>query len=281
MRLTPRDHDPRSSGLAYVYAVVSRRAGGVSIGINLNPNDACNWRCVYCQVPGLVQGAAPEIDLALLRRELDGMLDEVLHGDFLERRAPPGARRLVDLAFSGNGEPTLSPQLGAAIETAGEALAAAGLAGSVELVLISNGSRVHLPAVRQALRALAARGGQLWFKLDSATAEGQARLNSSHAGVQRSEENLRAAAALCPTWIQTIALAFDGAPPSDAEQEAWLALVSRLVAERVPLRGVLLYGLARPSYQPEAPRLAPVSEAWLSAFAERIRATGLEVRVSP
>ena len=49
--------------MTYVYPVVSRRAGGVSIGINLNPNNACNWRCVYCQVPDLKRGAAPAIEL--------------------------------------------------------------------------------------------------------------------------------------------------------------------------------------------------------------------------
>ena len=49
------DHDRNAAGLRYVYPVVSRRAGGVSVGINLNPNNACNWRCVYCQVPRLVR----------------------------------------------------------------------------------------------------------------------------------------------------------------------------------------------------------------------------------
>ena len=33
----------------FVYAVVSRRSGGVSIGVNLNPDKYCNFDCVYCQ----------------------------------------------------------------------------------------------------------------------------------------------------------------------------------------------------------------------------------------
>jgi hypothetical protein len=66
------DHNRSFIDMTYVYPVVSRRAGGVSVGINLNPNNACNWHCAYCQVPGLVRGAAPEIDLALLARELAG-----------------------------------------------------------------------------------------------------------------------------------------------------------------------------------------------------------------
>ena len=85
--LTTTDHSRDSAGLRYVYPVVSRRAGGVSIGINLNPNNACNWRCIYCQVPELVRGTAPPIDLALLEQELSGFLHELQHGDFMQRRA--------------------------------------------------------------------------------------------------------------------------------------------------------------------------------------------------
>jgi hypothetical protein len=53
------------------------------------------------------------------------------------------------------------------------------------------------------------------------------------------------------------------------------------VAERLPLQGVLLYGLARPSFQPEAKRLSALPFAWLDAFAEKIRPLGLEVKVTP
>jgi hypothetical protein len=69
--LKTEDHSRDSAGMRYVYPVVSRRAGGVSIGINLNPNNACNWRCIYCQVPDLTRGGPPPVDLPLLDAELD------------------------------------------------------------------------------------------------------------------------------------------------------------------------------------------------------------------
>ena len=116
MTLRHEDHARDAAGLLYVYPVVSRRAEGVSVGINLNTNDACNWRCVYCQVPGLVRGKAPEVDLARLERELRGMLAEIARTDWLARNAPEGARRLNDVAFSGNGEPTSSPRFAEAVE---------------------------------------------------------------------------------------------------------------------------------------------------------------------
>jgi hypothetical protein len=42
-----------------------------------------------------------------------------------------------------------------------------------------------------------------------------------------------------------------------------------------------LYGIARPSLQPEAAQLTPVSESWLTAHGEKIKALGLAVKVNP
>jgi wyosine [tRNA(Phe)-imidazoG37] synthetase (radical SAM superfamily) len=280
MRLSTRNHDRDSAGLLYVYPVVSRRAGGVSVGVNLNPNNACNWRCIYCQVPDLVAGAAPEIDVERLERELDEFLERLLHGGWMDAHVPEGSRVLKDVAFSGNGEPTSSRQLGPAIEAVGRALDRHGLLGKVPIVLITNGSLVLEPRVQSALGLLRERGGVVWFKLDSATDAGMRRLNDAKTGAARARRNLESCARLCPTWMQTLVLAVDGEPPSTAETEAYLELVRGLAGAGVPVKGVLLYGLARPSHQPEAPRLSALPAAWLEAFAARIRAEGLEVRVS-
>lgn len=280
MRLTTHTHDRDSAGLLYVYPVVSRRAGGVSVGVNLNPNNACNWRCVYCQVPGLVFGSGPEIDLARLESELEGLLREVLAPGWMESNAPAGARRLNDVALSGNGESTSSPQFAEAIETIGRVLERLALAGRIKVVLITNGSLIHKPEVQRGLARLAKLNGEVWFKLDSATDAGQARMNDNRAGVERSRTNLELAARACPTWIQTLVLARNGSEPSAEEQRAYLEFVDDLVRRGVPVRGVLLYGLARTSHQPEAQELSALPAAWLESFAERIRAHGLETRVS-
>lgn len=281
MRLTTKLHDRDAAGLTYVYPVVSRRAQGVSVGINLNPNNACNWRCVYCQVPGLALGAAPQIDLELLERELREMLEAIVHGDFMQRHVPQGSRRLNDVAFSGNGEATTSRQLDEALAVVERVLGDLLLLGEIRVVLISNGSLVHKGDVQRALQRLARMNGELWFKLDSATREGRQRLNDTEIGTERVEQNLELAARLCPTRIQTIALCVDDEPPSEREQRAWLELVGRVLARGAPIRDVLLYGLERPSQQPEAQRLSKLPEAWLEGFATRVRALGLEVHVHP
>src|SRR5690606_16071040 len=118
---------------------VSRRAGGVSIGINLNPNNACNWACIYCQVPNLTRGGPPPLDLGLLETELNTMLDDVQHGDFMQTQVPAEVRRLMDVAFSGNGEPTSAPEFAEAVAVVRRILCERGLA-DVKLRLITNGS---------------------------------------------------------------------------------------------------------------------------------------------
>jgi len=280
-QLTPTNHDRDSAGMTYVYPVVSRRAGGVSVGVNLNPNNACNWACVYCQVPDLTRGTAPDIDLAQLESELRAMLTDIVHGDFMRTRVPDGVRRLNDIALSGNGEPTSARAFPQIIELIGRVMAGFDLVGKIKLVLITNGSLADRPRVQDGLRKMAALDGEVWFKFDSATASGMRSINQTRITPEKQFERLAAAAQLCPTWLQTCVFALDGAPPSDAEQAAYLAAVARLRKQKIPVQGVLLYGLARPSMQPQASRLTALPSEWLEAFAETIRQAGLPVKVSP
>ena len=280
-QLTPTNHDRDSAGMTYVYPVVSRRAGGVSVGVNLNPNNACNWACVYCQVPDLTRGTAPDIDLAQLEAELRALLTAILHGDFMQTRVPEGVRRLNDIALSGNGEPTSAKAFPQIIELIGRVMAGFDLVGKIKLVLITNGSLADRPRVQDGLRKMAALNGEVWFKFDSAIASGMRSINQTRIAPDKQFERLAAAAQLCPTWLQTCMFALDGVPPSDAEQAAYLAAMVRVRQQRIPVQGVLLYGLARPSMQPQAKRLSALPVAWLEAFAEKIRAAGLPVKVSP
>jgi len=280
-KLSFADHDRAVAGLTYVYPVISRRAGGVSVGVNLNVNNACNWRCIYCQVPDLQRGAAPPIDLSTLRSELTTFLRDVIEGDFMQRCVPEGARRLNDIALSGNGEPTSAPGFGAVIEVIAEVRQDVQVPEEVKTILITNGSLVHQRSVREGLGRLRELNGEVWFKVDSATREGMRQMNDTGVAPGRVARNLDIAAHACPTWIQTCVLQIDGEAPSPFETQAYLDFLKSRLSEGTPLRGVLLYGLARQSHQPEAPRLSSVPTSWLNTHADKIRALGLEVKVTP
>lgn len=291
--LTTTKHDRDSAGLTYVYPVISRRSGGLSVGVNLNPNNACNWRCVYCQVPDLKRGSAPATDLILLEQELRGFLETVLQGDFYQRFEVPLEQRVIrDIALSGNGEPTSSPQFDQVIELIGLVSGDYGLGhesesntdfhrqGKVKLVLITNGSLVRREIVQTGLKRWAELGGEAWFKLDSATQEGIFRINGVHLSPETMLRNLEAAAIACPVWLQTCLFSIDGLPPSPIEQDTYLDFLRKVVSLEIPVRGVLLYGLARPPMQPEASRLATLPAEWMDDFSREVRSIGLETKLS-
>lgn len=276
--LSVSDHNRSFISMTYVYPVVSRRAGGVSVGINLNPNNACNWHCAYCQVPDLVRGAAPEIDLEPLEKELRAFLDELLHGNFMAEHVPPEAQVIRDIAFSGNGEPTSSKAFAEIVERVAAIRDQAGLS-AVPIRLITNGSLIDRPYVQTALRRLGAAGGEVWFKLDGGRAEDIARINGIDINPEAHARRLALCTSLCPTWVQTCMVGWDGEPPSDAMLDAYLARLEQ--AGTAALRGVHLYGLARPSLQPEAAHLQRLSPDELERIARRIKEKGLTVVVSP
>lgn len=277
--LTTVDHSRDSAGLLYVYPVVSRRAGGVSIGINLNTNNACNWACLYCQVDNLTRGGPPPIDLDRLERELAGFLDDALHGDFMQRQVPPEARHLMDIAFSGNGEPTSAPEFAEAVGRIGTVLERFGLRGQLMVRLITNGSLLHRPEVQAGIRQLGELGGEVWFKIDRAEAKDIAAVNGVPLSPEKIARNLELCAGLAPTWVQTCWFALDGEAPTASARQAYCDLLSPLAGR---LSGIHLYGLARPSMQAAAPRLSRLPAEDLAALASEIHEkTGIRVMVSP
>ena len=216
--------------------------------------------------------------MPLLESALRSFLHELLHGDFLQQRVPQEARRINDIALSGNGEPTSAKVFAEVIALIGKVMLEFDLVGKIKLVLITNGSLIHRDYVQHGLKKMAELNGEVWFKLDSATAEGRRKVNSTRMAEQRVVNNLRTAASICNTWLQTCVFAYDVQAPSSAERAAYIALINQLLKENTPIKGVLLYGLARLSMQAEATHLSALSKQWVADYAEEIRlATGLEV----
>lgn len=278
--LNSKKHDRDSAGLTYVYPVVSRRAGGVSVGINLNPNNACNWRCVYCQVPELVRGYAPEIDLPLLEKELAGFLELVLHGEFMQQHVPPECRQLCDIAISGNGEPTSSREFEQVVELVIGMMRRFEIVDTVKLRLITNGSYVQKPYVQTALGRMGEIGGEVWFKVDAVNADAVARVNGVRFDADQLRKRLEIAAGLCPVWLQTCMFAWKSKEPSASDVQAYLDFLSGLKRSGVALKGVLLYGPARQPMLEEGRHVSPLPEAWMRHLADRIEALGIKVRLA-
>ena len=197
-----------------------------------------------------------------------------------EHVADPAYRRIVDVAFSGNGEPTTAERFDEIVALVMD------IADELQIedlsrVLITNGSMMGRAQVQRGLDRLHRSGGEVWFKLDQVTREARAALNGSNTSADSARAHLRTAAAHCRTRLQTCVFALDGAPPSATWCDGYLDFVGAELEAGTPIADVLLYGLARPSMQPEADRLGRLPEAWLEAFADRIRDLGLPVVVRP
>lgn len=277
-KLTTSDHSRDIAGLKYVYPVISRRAGGLSIGINFNTNNACNWRCIYCQVPDLVRGAAPEMDFQLLEKELRFFLGKVLHGDFYDQFNVPEHQRMIkDIAISGNGEPTSLKQFEIAVELIGQIATELQVLPGSEFILISNGSLMHQSAVQAGIKALNKYKGQVWFKLDSATEQGRNVLNYSKQSTEKTVENLKICSDLCDTSLQTCLLHYSAFDQAENERKAYVELLKQ---NQLKIKKIMLYSLARPSLQPEAQQLRKMDEETMEQFANQLRRLEYKVEVS-
>ncbi|MDQ6962752.1 MAG: radical SAM protein, partial [Mariprofundaceae bacterium] len=210
--LSIHNHDRDFSKMTYVYPVVSRRAGGVSIGINLNPNNACCWQCIYCQVPDLKRGSAPHIDLKKLKTELDQMLYAVTSGDFMHEHVPEGSRQLKDIAISGNGEPSSCQDINQVLDIMLDRLQSFQL--KLPIVFISNGSFMHRPYMHQALDKIQQHGGEVWFKIDRATPESLKQVNGVELHKDYLKRQIQFSSQHAKTWVQSCFFALDDQAPS-------------------------------------------------------------------
>lgn len=269
-------HHPRAwAGNRYVYPVVSRRGRGLSIGINLNPDKVCNFDCVYCCVDRTVPPAVCEVDLPTVEAELDHLLTLAADGSIW--RVPPfdradrELRRLNDVAFSGDGEPTAYGRFADACRLVAARLGAHGLS-DVRIVTITNATLLHRPGVIEALAFLDGHNGELWAKLDAGTGDYFRRIERTAIGLDRVLANILSAGRVRPIVIQSMFLELGGEGPGESEISAYLRRLTDLREGGCQIKGVQVYTVAR---SPADERVGPLSCAALADIAGRIEGLGL------
>lgn len=215
----------------YVYPVISRRSRGLSIGVNLNPDTACNFDCIYCQVDRTGTPRVREVVPDRLRSELESMIAEAssarLYEDEAFRDVPAALRRINDLAFSGDGEPTTCPQFAECVRIAADVKRAAGLSG-VKIVLITDACYLTRPAVEEGLRIMDANQGEVWAKLDAGTENYFRLVNRPNHSLRHVMENITACSRVRPAVIQSLFMRVNGSPPSKDEIDAYVERLSEI-----------------------------------------------------
>lgn len=241
----------------YVYVVRSRRAGGLSVGITVDPQKTCNFDCVYCEV----------IDRKALERKTGR--PPIVEADVLAELSEAvvelgrGPEAIRDIAFAGDGEPSTFPGFLDLSRGVFDVRDAAGL--DVPVVLITNGSGLAREEMRDAHDLFAARGGVFWIKLDAGTEPFFKAVCRTAIPFDRILVNLEAAAKRHPVVIQSLFFRHDGVAPPDAEIAAWAERLREVVEKGGALRGVQVYTVARETMEPG---ITPLTKDELEAIAQ-------------
>ncbi len=264
-----QDHRRDLGDNRYVYAVVSRRARGLSIGLNLNPDKVCNFDCPYCQVDRTVPGGAGAVDLDVLDAELSRLLGWVSDGSLWQHppfhTVAPAMRRVVDLAFAGDGEPTTPATFPGAVARVRAARDRFGL--DVPIRLLTNATMLHRERVKAALPLI----DEVWGKLDAGTEAWFRRVDGTTFPFARVLSNLAETAAARPLVIQSMFCTLAGEAPSDAELDAWVGRLATIAAGGT-IDHVQIYTVAR---KPSDETVGALSNEALEAIAARARAIGV------
>ena len=241
--LHAEDHDRNIFDSKYVYPVVSRRAGGLSLGVNLNTNNACNWQCIYCEIPNLSRGGPEPIEVELLKDELNFWIDQIINSNFLKENTLPGTT-FADVALSGNGEPTAAPEFLDVLEIIIASLKEHKLVDKIPVRLITNGS--FISKKKECLNIFNRYHGEVWFKIDAADEDSIKLINQVNLNPNSMINNLKKCAEACQTVIQTCLLKINHQVPTNDFLKNYSKLIKPY--ERL-IKKIDLYSLARPSLQ--------------------------------
>ncbi len=292
-----KSHERSFQGNRYVYPVLSRRAGGISVGINLNPDKGCNFDCVYCQVdrtPAGMEGIEPVhrmVETGKLMEELGTLQKSVQEGDLFQKppfeAVPVPLRRMADIAFSGDGEPTMVPEFPDILKAvAGFRNLTPGLF-TVPIRIITNGTGLFKTRLRVSVRDTLfleqphPRDGstpakevfdEIWFKLDAADPASFSRIDRSAQTFDRYQKSVLETLRDLPVTLQTMVLDIRDPDnpfcPEGLWAEAMRDWVTTLQKEGARIRQWHLYTVAR---TPPSPEILAVSSERLGHLADFFR----------
>jgi wyosine [tRNA(Phe)-imidazoG37] synthetase (radical SAM superfamily) len=272
-------HARRFEQNRFVYPVLSRRSEGISVGVNLNPDKVCNFDCIYCQVDRTTQSETRFVGTERLLGELEDTLLLAASGELFDhekfRHTPSEFRRLNDIAFSGDGEPTTYKNFDEIIAACAEVKRRLGL-DAVKMVLITNASMFHRPHVQRGLEILDANNGEIWAKLEAGTAEYFKLVDRTPIPFQQILDNITAAAKVRPLVIQSLFMRVAGEPPSAAELAAFCDRLHDILAAGGRLKLVQVYTVAR---KPAESYVQPLADSEVDAIVSLVESrTGIPAK---
>ena len=267
------DHRRQWLHCRYVYPVIARRSKGLSIGVNLNPERGCNFACLYCQIDRRVERRPCGVDLDILRDELRLALREAMAGTLWDQprfaSAPAPMRRINDIAFSGDGEPTCVEDFDQAVQAAAQVKGELP-AHDVKIVVITNSSRFDSPQFERALPILDAHNGEVWAKLDAGTEDRFRVINRPKDAIalERIVGNIIRVSRARAIVIQSLFFRLSGQPPPPGEIREYCGRLRDILRAGGRIKLVQAHTIARPPMDASASAL---DDAQMDVVAHQIR----------
>ena len=264
-------------GNRFVYAVISSRARGLAVGVNLNPDKACNFNCAYCEVDRRTRSEHSRLEVETLSTELRRTLALVNQGRLRELPAyqhlPAELLSLRHVALSGDGEPTLAENFRPAVEAVVRVRA---LSHFFKIVLVTNGTGLDRAVVQDGLQHFT-NSDEIWIKLDGGTQAFLDRVNRPDVPLEKILSNIQLVGRVRPVVIQSLFPSLHGEEPSFDEIREYSLRLKELKASGAKVSLVQIYSAGRPSSNPEWGHL-PLRV--LSQIAQTVRQnTGLRTEV--
>lgn len=262
-----------------MYLVISERAHGLSVGVNVNPDKLCDFACIYCEVDRRVQPAEARLNVEVMAAELERTLALIARDELKSHRhyaaLDPELRRVRHVTLSGDGEPTLSPQFTEAVQAVAH-VRALGAVPFFKMVLLSNGSGLNRPTVQEGLKLLT-REDEVWLKLDGGTQAYLDRVNRGQVSLEATLQNILSLARQRPIVIQSLFPAIREQEPPRQEIEEYAQRLKELRKSGAQISLVQIYSCIRPTIHKECTHLPLRS---LSRIAHRVRqVSGLPAEV--
>lgn len=266
------DHSPLWKQNLWVYPVISRRAKGLSIGINLNLDKRCSFDCAYCQVDRTVPGPKIPNNLQRIESEIEQLIEGYRENGLSDfspfRGVERESRTIQDICLSGDGESTLSkefPEVCRLMRKMQDKYSEYPL----QLTLITNSSNLHLPDVQKGLSILTEKRGEIWAKLDAGSESWYRAIDRSRIPLERIQRNVELAVEKFPLRVQTMLCQIGSLRPDDKELLLYVKRLRRIYeANPQNFLGVQLYGVVRHTAIPD---VHPLEKSFLESAAERIR----------
>jgi wyosine [tRNA(Phe)-imidazoG37] synthetase (radical SAM superfamily) len=263
----------------FVYAVISARARGLALGVNMNPDRLCSFNCVYCEVDRRPPLRETKLDVDVMAAELHKSLAFVMAGKLHERpwySALSGELlTLRHVALSGDGEPTLAPNFAEAVESIVH-IRALGEFPFFKIVLITNATGLDRPQVQQGLKHFT-KSDEIWAKLDGGTQSFFNRVDRSGVSLDKVLSNILLVGRQRPVIIQSLFTAINDEEPPALEIEEYAYRLKELKAAGANIPLVQIYSATRPMFHADCGHL-PLKT--LSHIAHTVRhISGLKAEV--